>query len=151
VRDYRKEQGLEDYDAINREWRQIVLKKRSSGPTIGKPSERSMELFYLASYNLDGFRDFISTASFAELFELDPAEKQALLANDEQLLRFAFRFLKQALFGEITIPVRADAAEKRRERYRQRVEQLEREAAERKSMDQDAQYESLKHEAADDK
>ena len=75
VRDYRKEQGLEDYDAINREWRQIVLKKRSSGPTIGKPSERSMELFYLASYNLDGFRDFISTAGFAELFVLDPAEK----------------------------------------------------------------------------
>ena len=77
VREYRKEQGLEDYDALNREWRQIVLKKRSSGPTIGKPSERSMELFYLASYNLDGFRDFISTAGFAELFELDPAEKKA--------------------------------------------------------------------------
>jgi len=150
VRDYRKEQGLEDYDAINREWRQIVLKKRSSGPTIGKPSERSMELFYLASYNLDGFREFISTASFAELFVLDPAEKETLLADDEALLRFAFRFLKQALFGEITIPIRADAADKRRERYRQRVEQLEREAAERKSMDQDAQYESLKHERQDD-
>ena len=109
-----------------------------------------MELFYLASYNLDGFRDFISTPGFTELFELDPAEKDALLANDEALLRFAFLFLKQALFGEITIPVRADAADKRRERYRQRVEQLEREAAERKSMDQDAQYESLKHERLDD-
>ncbi|MFA5916485.1 MAG: hypothetical protein WC830_23315, partial [Burkholderiales bacterium] len=108
------------------------------------------ELFYLASYNLDGFRDFISTASFAELFVLDPAEKETLLANDEALLRFAFRFLKQALFGEITIPVRADAADKRRERYRQRVEQMEREGAERKSMDQDAQYESLKHESQDD-
>ena len=150
VRDYRKEQGLEDYDSINREWRQIVLKKRSSGPTIGKPSERSMELFYLASYNLDGFRDFISTAGFAELFVLDPAEKDALLSNDEALLRFAFRFLKQALFGEITIPIRADAAAKRHERYRQRVEQMEREGAERKTMDQDAQYESLKHESQDD-
>jgi len=150
VRDYRKEQGLEDYDAINREWRQIVLKKRSSGPTIGKPSERSMELFFLASYNLDGFRDFISTAGFAELFELDPAEKEGLLANEDALLRFAFRFLKQALFGEITIPIRADAAAKRHERYRKRVEQAEREGAERKSMDQDAQYESLKYERQDD-
>jgi hypothetical protein len=150
VRDYRKEQGLEDYDAINREWRQIVLKKRSSGPTVGKPSERSMELFFLASYNLDGFRDFISTPGFTDLFELDAAEKQALLESDEALLRFAFRFLKQALFGEITIPIRADAADKRRERYRQRVEQAERDAAERKSMDQDAQYESLKYESQDD-
>jgi len=150
VREYRREQGLEDYDAINREWRQIVLKKRSSGPTVGRPSERSMELFYLASYNLDGFREFITSPGFTELFELDAAERQVLLADDVALLRFAFRFLRQALFGEMSIPVRADAAEKRRERYRQRVEQLEREAAERKSMDQDAQYESLKHEGQDD-
>ncbi len=146
VREYRREQGLEDYDAINREWRQIVLKKRSSGPTIGKPSERSMELFFLASYDLDGFREFISGAGFTDLFELDPAEKNALLQSDEALLRFAFRFLRQALFGETSIPVRADAADKRRERYRQRVERMEREGAERKSMDQDAQYESLKDE-----
>jgi len=109
-----------------------------------------MELFFLASYNLDGFRDFISTPGFTDLFELDPAEKQAMLEDDEALLRFAFRFLKQALFGEMSIPVRADAAEKRRERYRQRVEQAERDAAERKTMDQDAQYESLKYESLND-
>ncbi len=146
VRDYRREQGLEDYDAINREWRQIVLKKRSSGPAVGRPSERSMELFFLASYDLDGFRDFISSPGFTELFELDAAEKQALLEHDEALLRFAFRFLKQALFGEMTLALRAGAAEKRRERYRRRVEQMEREAAARKALDQDAQYESLKDE-----
>lgn len=150
VRDYRKEQGLDDYDAINREWRQIILKKRSSGPTVGKPSERSMELFFLASYDIDGFREFVSSTGFSELFELDPAEKQTLLGNDEALLRFAFRFLKQALFGEITIPIRADAADKRRERYRQRVEQMERDAAARKVLDQDKQYESLKYESQDD-
>jgi hypothetical protein len=150
VRDFRRDQGLEDYDAINREWRQIVLKKRSSGPTVGKPSERSMELFFLASYDLDGFREFISGPGFTELFELDPAEKQALFENDEALLRFAFRFLKQALFGEITIPVRTDAAEKRRERYRRRVEQMERDAAQSKVLDQDQQYESLKYESQDD-
>ncbi|MBE0614740.1 MAG: YkgJ family cysteine cluster protein [Burkholderiales bacterium] len=150
VGEYRKEQGLEDYDAINRDWRQIVLKKRSSGPTVGRPSERSMELFFLASYDLDGFRDFISTPGFTDLFELDPAENEALLASEERLLGFAFRFLKQALYGEITIPIRADAAEKRRERYRQRVEQMERDAVDSKVFDQDAQYESLKYEKDDE-
>ena len=45
IRDYRKEQGIEPYDELNREWRQIILKKRSSGPTIGKPTQRSLELF----------------------------------------------------------------------------------------------------------
>ena len=143
VRDYRKEQGLEDYDAINREWRQIILKKRSSGPTVGRPSERSMEMFFLASYDLDGFREFISSSGFTELFEVEATEKQALLADDEALLRFAFRFLKQALFGEMSIPVRADAAETRRERYRRKVEQAEREAATRLGIEQDKQYASL--------
>ena len=80
-----------------------------------------MELFFLASYDIDGFREFVSSSGFTELFELDPAEKHAMLENDEALLRFAFRFLKQALFGEISIAVRADAAEKRRERYAKRV------------------------------
>ena len=86
---------------------------------------------------------FISTPGFTELFELDPAEKQALLASEEALLRFAFRFLKQALYGEMSIPVRADAADKRRERYRKRVEQMERDAVERKSMDREADREAL--------
>jgi Fe-S-cluster containining protein len=143
VRDYRIEQGLEDYDAVNREWRQIVLKKRSSGPTVGKPSERSMELFFLASYDIDGFRAFVSSPGFEELFELEPEFKRELLEDDVKLLRFAFRFLKQALFGEMSIPIRHEAAEERRERYRRKMEQYERDAADRRAIDQDEQYASL--------
>ena len=43
-----------------------------------------MELFFLASYDLDGFRDFVASAGFGELFELDPADKQELLQDDVQ-------------------------------------------------------------------
>jgi Fe-S-cluster containining protein len=146
IRDYRKEQGLADYDAINREWRQIVLKKRSSGPTVGKPSQRSMELFFLASYDIDGFREFVASDGFGELFELEPAFRQEILADDEKLLLFAFRFLKQALFGELSIPLRLDNAKTRHERYRQKVEAAERAGADRRALDQDKQYESLKDE-----
>jgi len=41
VGEYRQEQGVTEYDETNREWRQVVLKKRSSGPTVGKPSQKS--------------------------------------------------------------------------------------------------------------
>jgi Fe-S-cluster containining protein len=44
IADYRKEQGLEEYDDLARGWRQLVLKKKSSGPTIGKPTLRSRQL-----------------------------------------------------------------------------------------------------------
>ena len=32
VADYRKEQGLDEYDELARGWRQLILKKKSSGP-----------------------------------------------------------------------------------------------------------------------
>jgi Fe-S-cluster containining protein len=120
IRDYRREQGIEDYDEINREWRQIVLKKRSSGPTIGKPSQRSLELFFLASYDIDGFRAFVASPGFEEIFELDPESKSKLLGDDIELLRFAFRLLKQVLFGEVTIPLKDDARQKRLARQQER-------------------------------
>ena len=52
VAEYRRDQGVDTYDDMNREWRDIILKKRSSGPTIGKPCERSLQLFDMCSYDM---------------------------------------------------------------------------------------------------
>ncbi len=123
VREYRQEQGVEPYDVSNREWMDIIVKKRSSGPTVGAPSQRSFELFALASYDLDAFREFVSSDSFRAMFELDEAQERELQEDDEALLRFAMRFLKQVLFGERTIALREGAA---RQRYEQRKEIIER-------------------------
>jgi hypothetical protein len=143
VREYRRDQGLEPYDEANREWRRIVLKKRSGGPALGKPSQRSFEMFHLASYDIDGFRAFVVSPGFAELFELDPALRQEILADDEKLLTFAFRFMKQVLFGEVTIPVRKDAADRRREQLKQKVQRIEEEAMRQRMADDDVKYEDL--------
>ena len=143
VREYRREQGIEPYDDANREWRRLVLKKRSGGPAIGKPSRRSLEMFHLASYDIDGFRAFVASPGFEELFELDPDLKREVLTDDDKLLQFGFRFLKQALFGEITIAVRKDIAERRRERYREKIKEIERAAATQRAADQDRMYQDL--------
>ncbi len=113
---YRQEQNIIDYDEINREWRQIVLKKRSAGPGIGKPSIRSYQFFFLLSYNLDGFRDFIQTTGFSEVYDVDAATLEQLKTDELALLQFSFKLLKQVLFGEMNIPVKADATEKRQQR-----------------------------------
>jgi uncharacterized protein len=46
VEEFRQEQGVDHYDEINHEWRQIILKKRSAGATIGKPSARRFQFFF---------------------------------------------------------------------------------------------------------
>ena len=122
VREYRREQGIEEYDDHNREWRQVVLKKRSSGPTVGRPSDKSMELFYLASYDLDNFRIFISSPFFHEVYDIPGDQFQRLVFDEVELLKFAARYLKQVLYGENTIPEKPDAVEKRTKRRQEIIE-----------------------------
>jgi Fe-S-cluster containining protein len=131
IDDYRAEQGLVDYDELARGWRQLILKKKSSGPAIGKPSKRSLQLYFMACYDIDRFRAFVDSDSFAQVFVLAADEKAALLADDGELLQFAFRFLRQVLFGEHSIELHLESVEQRRDRLRERQGQLEREAAER--------------------
>ena len=98
-----------------------VLKKLSSGPTVGKPSRRSRELFFTACYDLDRFRAFVSSAPFAQLYDIPAEEMRAILSDDLALLQFAFRFLRQTLFGEETIAMRPEAVAARRERASSRA------------------------------
>jgi len=133
---YRAEQGVVEYDELARGWRQLILKKKSSGPTIGKPSRRSLQLFFLACYDVDRFREFVASEGFSNLFDLPAQELHDILVDDIALMQFGFRLLRQTLFGEMTIPLRADAAEQRAARVRERAARLEREAAERAARDE---------------
>lgn len=135
IADYRREQGLEEYDELARGWRQLVLKKKSSGPAIGKPSLRSRQLFFMACYDVDKFREFIQMESFGKLFELPANEKEALLKDDVALLQFAFRFLRQVLFGEESISLNADAAQERLAKVQEKRLIEEREAAKKRALE----------------
>lgn len=135
IADYRKEQGLEEYDDLARGWRQLVLKKKSSGPTIGKPTLRSRQLFFMACYDIDRFREFVFADSFAKLFELKQEEKDAMATDDVALLQFAFRFLRQVLFGEESIALNAEAAQERLVKVQEKRLIEEREAAKRRALE----------------
>lgn len=131
VGEYREDQGVDKYDEINRPWRDIIIKKRSSGPTVGKPSERSMQLFDMCSYDVDSLRDFIQTEGFQEIFDVDAATMKQLISDDEALLQFAFRFLEQVLFGAANIPVKKGAREHRLEQRRDTIAENRRKAVEK--------------------
>ena len=125
IDDYRREQGLDQYDELARGWRQLVLKKKSTGPAVGTPSLRSRQLFFMACYDLDRYRLFVQSGPFNETYDLDDAEKQLLAGDDTALMLFAFRFLRQVLFGEMSIALQGDAGERRAQRLREREENAE--------------------------
>ncbi|MFA7388636.1 MAG: YkgJ family cysteine cluster protein [Thiohalobacteraceae bacterium] len=125
VDEYRQEQGLEEYDELGRGWRQLILKKQSSGPTVGKPSQRSLQLFFMACYDMDQFREFIQMPSFDEVYDLAPDFKQKILADDVALMSFGQQFLRQVMFGEDSIPLKPDAYAKRAAKKAEREARLD--------------------------
>lgn len=135
IADYREEQGLPQYDELARGWRQLVLKKKSSGATIGKPTLRSRQLYFMACYDIDRFREFVSAESFNKLFDLPQEEKAVLLTDDVALLQFAFRFLRQVLFGEESIVLNAEAAQERLVKVQEKRLIEEREAAKKRALE----------------
>jgi Fe-S-cluster containining protein len=123
IDEYRTEQGLVEYDELARGWRQLILKKKSSGPTVGKPSKRSLQLFFLACYDLDRFRTFVASEQFSEVYELPDEELKTILTDDKEIMLFGFRFLRQVMFGEETIAMKSDALDKRLARKREQEAQ----------------------------
>jgi len=113
IDEYRKEQGVIEYDELDRGWRQLVLQKKSSGPAFGKPSKRSLQLFFMVCYDVDRFRVFVTNEELKNSFDLTETEWQDILATDSTLINFGFRFLKQVLFGEQSIPIKQSAVDER--------------------------------------
>jgi Fe-S-cluster containining protein len=127
IGDYRAEQGCDTHDEYNREWYQLILKKRSAGPTVGRPPQTSLNVFFLASYDLDTFRRFVLSDKFRATYDL-PETFYAEVETDElALLKFGYRFLRQVLFAEFSIPEQAGAWDKR-VNQRQEVWDLRRQA-----------------------
>jgi Fe-S-cluster containining protein len=122
IDEYRTEQGLDDYDTLGRGWRQLVLKKKSSGPTVGKPSKRSLQLFFMGCYDLDRFREFVISAPFNDTYDIPEETRQKILGDETELMLFAFSFLRQIMFGEENFAMKADALEKHLERKRELAE-----------------------------
>jgi Fe-S-cluster containining protein len=128
IRDYRKEQGVEEYDELGRPWRQLVLKMKSAGPSIGSLSKTSLQFFFMASYDIDRFREFIKSEGFGATFEIDDDLRQKLYEDDIELMRFGDRMIRQIMFGEESIAKKGDALDQlvsRREEQRRIREELE--------------------------
>lgn len=121
---YREGQGAAEYDERGRGWRQLILKKKSAGPAIGKPPIISNQLFFMASYDLDRFRAFVISESFNQSYVIPVEEMAELVADDEKLMDFGYRFLRHVLFNEVSLEEREGVHEVRKERLKAKAEAI---------------------------
>jgi len=104
VRQWIEDQGVKDYDEHGREYKEVTL--HDFFEKGGQLNGQQMEMFFMATYNLDKFREFIYESSFLERFEVEDDLVESMREDDEALLGFGFRWLKHCLFGEPTVKVK---------------------------------------------
>jgi len=106
---WQRDQGIDEREELERGFRELVGHPWFIG---GRQLDaRRIEMFFMAAYDLDTFREFVFTTTFLRRFDLDDALVATMRTNDHALLRFAYRWLKFALFGEPTVRRREAVAE----------------------------------------
>ena len=112
VQSWMDNQGVTEYDAMGREFKEITLHKFfREGKEITPPK---VEMFFTVCYNIDKFRKFVFETSFLRKFDIPSDEVETLKTDDVALLRFGYRWLRYALFGEETLTLRPEIADDKR-------------------------------------
>jgi Fe-S-cluster containining protein len=104
AKSWRDDQGIEERESLEAGFRDLVSHPWFIGGRTLDP--KRMHMFYTACYDLDTFRNFVFESSFCDKFEIQPEALEELKTNDEALLRFAFKWLRFAMFAEPTLKVR---------------------------------------------
>jgi len=104
LNDWINHEGVKEYSSMNDQWLGIITSSKSLGPKTHLPQKHQM--FFMASYNLDKFRDFLFKSGFFDRFQVDSDLREKLSNNDTTLMLFAFDWLKFSLFGEKTIQLK---------------------------------------------
>jgi hypothetical protein len=75
VAEWREDQGVDLRDEINREWTDLVVRKRSFPPNI-KLTEKAKQMFFLVSYDIDKFKEFVFESSFLKRIDVDDCHRR---------------------------------------------------------------------------
>jgi uncharacterized protein len=111
VESWLKDQELEIYNQIG-----VYFKEISLHPYLEKEdlSPEKMEMFYMASYDIDRFRTFVFESNFLKYFQVDEKVLENIKIDDVELMKFAFNWLKFSLYGEKTMKVKDEVIKEKK-------------------------------------
>ncbi|MCG8640142.1 MAG: YkgJ family cysteine cluster protein [Desulfobacterales bacterium] len=97
VAEWRQDQGVDLRDTVNDGWMDLIVRKKSLPPSM-KLSEESKQMFFLACYNIDKFREFVFKSTFLQRYDLPAEQVEEIKKDDVKLLQFGFEWLKNTFF-----------------------------------------------------
>lgn len=115
VAEWRKDQGVDIYDEMNAAWTDLIVRKRSIPSNIHL-TEKTKNMFFTASYDIDRFRRFVFESTFLDLYSIDKQTVEKIREDEIELLKFGFRWLKWLLFKDGDFQMNETAVEARRQK-----------------------------------
>jgi Fe-S-cluster containining protein len=110
IREWMENQGVPKYDEFGDLFKELTLHDHfKSGKTL---NPQKMEMFHMVCYNIDKFKVFLYGSTFFDRFAIEDDLIEKMKTDDEELLRFGFRWLQFALFGDATIKIKKEATKK---------------------------------------
>ena len=97
-------EGVDAYNGMNDQWSEIITARKSMGPE--EDLRKKLQMFFMASYNLDKFRRFVFDSKFLSIFQIKETRVDTLASDEIALMRFATDWLKFSLYGEKTMVVK---------------------------------------------
>jgi Fe-S-cluster containining protein len=89
IETWRIEQGVDLYDEMNREWKEIQL--RRDNPGQAKLDPKKQPLIYMASYDIDKFRRFVFESKLLDVLDIDNEEVEKIRTDEIALMKFGFK------------------------------------------------------------
>jgi hypothetical protein len=101
IKKWRDTQNIGFYEEMNNEWKKITHHENFGSLNLLQGEARDM--FFLGSYNIDEFRNMVFQGDFLRYFDIEKKIIKKMRADDTDLLKFAFKWLRHVMFGENTL------------------------------------------------
>ncbi len=119
VGEWRKDQGVDVRDEMNKEWLRLIMRRKSFGHQASL-SEQAKRMFFMASTDLHTFRRFIFESSFLQTYELEEELIEQIKTDDVALMLFSFEYLASTLFGAKQMNIKEEKIKEKVEKMKQR-------------------------------
>jgi Fe-S-cluster containining protein len=127
IREWRADQGVDLRDEMNKEWLRLIMRRKSFGHQATL-SEAAKRMFFMASTDLDSFRNFIFNSSFLDTYEVDDQTLASIREDDEALMHFSFLYLANTLFGAEGMKIRKERLDAKIKEIKERQDDAVRKA-----------------------
>ncbi len=127
IREWRVDQGIDESDEMNKEWMELVMRRKSFGFQASL-SEQAKKMFFMASTNLDKFREFVFASSFLDIYEVDEETLAQIKEDDIALMKFSFKYLASSIFNTGELKMKDEKVKEAAERVKRQQQEKVKEA-----------------------